>query len=338
MIPALVRPLFLLLLTIITFASPTWAEEPCPPKPETWPSVNTPIPGMWWTPFTPRFHGETFRLRCNSDSSAPDMGALICKDGKWEVYGMGPYDPNNLSQRFWVNLYGRYGCGPSGGHGHGIDAYVYPAEDYELVTGKPLIFGSIEHIDTWYHPSLYKWIEFEARKKEGPPPLCPNRVCDPGEDSKTCPQDCSGVEQKPVEPANPINSICNNICNELDRICNEDGNLIGGRCPSDCDPCTSTTKPPDPPETQPANAISCKPFTTPLAETIRSLEAELETLSKIPTLPDYLAVLYREEKARALAGKLGICTRYNRSVPQLCAMYLCPADLVRVVCRRSNFN
>lgn len=344
MIPALVRS-FLLLL-IITFApSYAWGEEPCSPKPETWPPASTPIPGLWWTPFTPRFHGSSFEHRCNLDASHLDTGALRCNNGTWEVLsvasegaghlcssdGWCPYNPNSQGQEHWVNLYSRYGCGISGGHGHGRDDYVFPAEDYELATGEKLVFRSLEHIDTWYHPSLYKWIEFEARKKEGPPPLCPNRVCDPGEDATTCPQDCSGVEQKPVEPANPINSNCDNICGSSDRICDEDGKLIGGKCPSDCDPCIPIIKPPE----TPVNAISCRVFTDPLRETIRSLETELESLSRMPMLPEYLSVLYREEKTRAISGKLGICTRYNRNISQLCAVYLCPTDLVRVVCRRS---
>jgi hypothetical protein len=221
---------------------------------------------MSWTPFTPKF-------RSNAEASLAtvpkplDAGALRQGGGNcWEIMFVGgsdagyywvPYDPANATHTYFANLYHRYGRGLSQYYWHGRDAESFPDMYWQVVYGRPLVFGSIEHLDTWYHPTLLKSLEAEYWRKVGREgPVCGQGGCEAGESWETCPVDCP----RPVTPGNPA---CDGLCHAADKIC-EGGRVTGGRCPEDCEaPCPAPEAPPAP-QCPAVDAAACAPFMAPI--------------------------------------------------------------------------
>jgi hypothetical protein len=173
-----------------------------------------------------------------------------------------PYDPANATHTYFANLYHRYGRGLSQYYWHGRDAESFPDLYWQAAFHQPLVFGSMQHLDTWYHPRLLN--DIEAIYRQGPGgggPVCGNNSCEPGETPQTCPADC------------PKPSLCDGICQVADKICDQ-GKVIGGRCPADCEaPCEGSTVGTE------CDAEDCAPLIKPVQDSLNACKAEKDNLA-----------------------------------------------------------
>lgn len=270
----------------------------------------TQMPTLWErAPYAPQLHGSAAAL----DGWLPqplDSGSLrIAPDGCVEIMFIGGgdpgfywsrYDPANQSHSWWSNLKERMGRGVSAGHGHGTDGIAMMA--YSIW---PKLFGRqatlMDVADTWYRPGQRRdctsgsrgwWIcdlmaQFAEETGEAPP--------------------------EPPTPEPPKPSLCDGVCQSVDRIC-EDGEAAGGRCPTDCNPCPGTEEPI--PAT--CSAAACDPHVAPL-------RSELAACKALPALQPDIEALIRERKAGARG--VGARAAVRRMLLSLCARYACPNDL-----------
>lgn len=261
-----------------------------------------------------------------------DMGALRknSESGCIEITFGGTdwinYNPRDSGHVLWSNYFSRYGRGISRGHGHGIDSEVCaPVEYYRVARGiTGLTCESMEVIDTWWCDGLLKQLQREYAAKIGPPVLCPNRACDPGESNETCPQDCKPGQGVPG-PQKPPDPTLDPLCWPTSVLC--DGKCSGptDRCPCDCQE--------DPSVPEPAGGGPCSVVEVALADAKLRIIELLKPKPK-PPLSSELAAMLQEERARSGRLFFGACARYNKIYREVCATHACPSTLTPLTCRR----